>query len=317
MICMVIFFKGFWQVLKQAGIEFSNDNAIKLSASLSYYTIFSIAPMLVVIISLCAIFFGKEAIQGEIYGQINGLVGKEAAIQIQELIKNVQLTDKSFIASAIGIMTLLIGATGIFIEMQDSINFIWSIKAKPKKGWLKYITNRLISFALIGSLGFILLVSLAINALLDALFNRIAKMFPDITAYLMYGVNIIIVIVVISSLFAIIFKVLPDGKIGWKEAFVGAGFTSILFLLGKTLIGLYLSESNVATAYGSASSLIILLLWVYYSSVILYFGAEFTKVYAALFGNKIIPNQYAVLVEKREIHVDADNNKEVVQKSTV
>ncbi len=311
------FFKGFWQVLKQAGIEFSNDNAIKLSASLSYYTVFSIAPMLVVIISVCAIFFGKEAIQGEVYGQINGLIGKEAAIQVQDLIMNVQLSNKSFIASAIGVVTLLIGATGIFIEMQDSINFIWAIKAKPKKGWLKYITNRLISFALIGSLGFLLLVSLAINAVLDALFNRIERIFPDITAYLMYGANIVVVLIVISTLFAIIFKVLPDGKLGWKEAFVGAGFTSVLFLIGKSLIGLYLSTSDVASAYGSASSLIILLLWVYYSSVILYFGAEFTKVYAALFGNKIIPNDYAVLVEKTEVHIDAANNKEHVKPATV
>ena len=311
------FFKGFWQVLKQSGIEFSNDNAIKLSASLSYYTVFSIAPMLVVIISVCAIFFGKEAIQGEVYGQIDGLIGKEAALQVQELIKNVQLSDKSFLATAIGLITLLIGATGIFIEMQDSINFIWAIKAKPKKGWLKYLTNRLISFALIGSLGFLLLVSLGINALLDALFNRIERIFPDITAYLMYAANITVVLLVISTLFAIIFKVLPDGKLGWKEAFVGAGFTSVLFILGKFLIGLYLSKSDVASTYGSASSLIILLLWVYYSSVILYFGAEFTKVYAALFGNKIIPNEYAVLVEKTEIHTDANNNKEEVKIPTV
>ena len=311
------FFKGFWQVLKQSGIEFSNDNAIKLSASLSYYTVFSIAPMLVVIISVCAIFFGKEAIQGEVYGQIDGLIGKEAALQVQELIKNVQLSDKSFLATAVGLITLLIGATGIFIEMQDSINFIWAIKAKPKKGWLKYLTNRLISFALIGSLGFLLLVSLGINALLDALFNKIEKIFPDITAYLMYAANITVVLIVISTLFAIIFKVLPDGKLGWKEAFVGAGFTSVLFILGKSLIGLYLSKSDVASTYGSASSLIILLLWVYYSSVILYFGAEFTKVYAALFGNKIIPNDYAVLVEKTEIHTDANNNKEEVKTPTV
>lgn len=305
------FFKSFWKVLKGAGIAFSEDNAIKLSASLSYYTVFSIAPMLIVLITICGFFFGKEAIQGEIYGQIDGLVGKEAALQIQDLIKNSQLSDKTFVAKIIGIVTLLIGATGIFVEVQDSINFIWSIKAKPQKGWLKYLSNRFLSFALIGSLGFILLVSLALNALLDIIFERIMRILPDVTAYLVYAANIVLVVGVISLLFAIIFKVLPDGKLGWKEAFVGAAFTSVLFLVGKFAIGLYLQATNVATSYGSASSLIILLLWVYYSSVILYFGAEFTKVYANLFGTKIIPNKYAVLVEKSEIHIDSENNETI------
>lgn len=305
------FFKSFWKVLKGAGIAFSEDNAIKLSASLSYYTVFSIAPMLIVLITICGFFFGKEAIQGEIYGQIDGLVGKEAALQIQDLIKNSQLSDKTFVAKIIGIVTLLIGATGIFVEVQDSINFIWSIKAKPQKGWLKYLSNRFLSFALIGSLGFILLVSLALNALLDIIFERIMRILPDVTAYLVYAANIVLVVGVISLLFAIIFKVLPDGKLGWKEAFVGAAFTSVLFLVGKFAIGLYLQATNVATSYGSASSLVILLLWVYYSSVILYFGAEFTKVYANLFGTKIIPNKYAVLVEKSEIHIDSENNETI------
>ena len=290
----------FLRVLKKASISFIDDNAFKLSASLSYYTIFAIGPVLLIIISLAGIFFGKEAVQGKIYGQIRGLVGSDAAAQVQSIIQNISRGDQSNIGATIGFVVLIIGATGVFTEIQDSINYIWSIKAKPKKGWLKYLSNRLISFSLVISMGFILLVSLIINALMDVLSEKLLRFFKDYTIYLFYVVNLIMIFVIITGLFAVIFKVLPDAKIKTKAAVVGAAFTAVFFLLGKFLIGYYLGNSNLGVTYGTAASIIILLSWVYYSSLILFFGAEFTKVYAIDSGGGIVPNETAVFVIKQE-----------------
>lgn len=289
-----------WTLLKQTAKEFGNDNSMKLSASLSFYTVFSMVPMLVIIISLCSIFFGKEAVQGQIYWQIKQWTGNDVALQIQSMIKHAQLSHKSWLATGIGLITLAIGATGIFIEIQSSINYIWSIKAKPKRGWLRFLTNRALSFSLILSLGFLLIVSLVVNALMDLLFTRLEQIFPDVV-YLVYMINVLIVVVVISVLFAVIFKVLPDGELSWKDAFIGASVTSVLFMIGKFIIGFYLSKTSFITAYGSSGAVLLILIWVYLSSVILYFGAEFTKVYAASFGHGIVPDKYAVLIEKKEV----------------
>jgi membrane protein len=288
------------RILKKAFIGFIDDNAFKLSASLSYYTIFAIGPLLLIIISLAGIFFGREAVQGKIYGQIKGMVGSEAAIQIQSIIQNISQAQHGTIGAIIGIIVLVIGATGVFTEIQDSINYIWSVKAKPKKGWLKFLTNRLISFSLVVSMGFILLVSLIINALIDVLSERLLRFFKDYTIYLFYVINLLIIFVIITGLFAVIFKVLPDAKIRWKEALVGAGFTALLFLLGKFLIGYYLGKSDMGITFGAAASIVIILSWVYYSSLILYFGAEFTKVYAIETGSGIVPNDTAVFIIKKE-----------------
>lgn len=298
---MLKILKAFWGLLKMAFGEFFSDNALKLSASLSYYTVFSIAPLLVIIISLAGIFFGLDAVQGRIYGQINGLVGNSAAGQIQEIIKNVQTSQNSQGGAIIGFIVLFIGASGVFTEIQDSINFIWSVKAKPKKGWLKLIINRLLSFSLIASFGFLLLVSLMVNAVMDVLSDRLISMFPNATVYLFYFLNLLLIFIIISCLFAIIFKVLPDAKIHWKDAFVGAWFTALLFVGGKYLIGLYLGSSSIGETYGAAASIVLVLLWVYYSSIILFFGAEFTKMYALHYGGKITPNDTAVFIVKQEV----------------
>jgi len=210
--------------------------------------------------------------------------------------------------AAIGVVILMVGATGVFVELQDSINFIWSVKAKPKKGWLRFLRNRLLSFSLIIGIGFLLLVSLALNAALDLLSNKLLQYFKE-SVYLFYILNNAIIIIVISSLFAVVFKVLPDARIRWKDAFVGALFTTALFLLGKFGISYYVSHSNLGITYGAAASIIVILTWaasiiviltwVYYSSLILYFGAEFTKSYALKSGG-IQPNETAVYIIKRE-----------------
>jgi membrane protein len=288
------------QILKKAFDAFIDDNAFKLSAALSYYTIFAIGPLLLIIISLAGIFFGKEAVQGEIYGQIKGLVGSEAALQIQTIIQNISKTENETGGAVIGAIILVVGATGVFTEIQDSINYIWSVKAKPKKGWKKYLINRLISFSLVVSMGFILMVSLIVNALMEILSDKLLQFFQNYTIYLFYAINLLIIFVIITGLFAVIFKVLPDAIIKWKEALIGAGFTATLFLIGKFLISYYLGRSNMDLTYGTAASVVIILSWVYYSSLILYFGAEFTKIYVIEIGSGIIPKETAVFILKKE-----------------
>jgi len=290
----------FWRILKRAATEFLADNGMKLSASLSYYTIFSMGPILIIIISLAGIFFGREAVEGRIYWQIKGLVGSSAAIQIQEIIQNIEKSQLSASGALVGVVMLLIGATGVFTEIQDSINYIWSIRSKPKKGLLRLLTNRLISFSLIVSIGFLLLVSLIVNALVDVLHEQLRRYFNDTMVYVFQGINYLILMVVITALFAIVFKVLPDAKIKWKDSLLGSTFTAVLFLVGKFLIGFYLSFSNVGVTYGAAASIVLILLWVYYTSIILYFGAEFTKVYALSYGSGIEPDKTAVFIIKRE-----------------
>ena len=293
--------RKFWLVFRQAFTEFINDHGLKFSASLSYYTIFALGPVLIIIISLAGIFFGRDAVEGKVYWQIQGLVGSRAALQVQDIIGNIEESQLSEGGAIVGIIFLLIGATGVFTEMQDSINYIWSIKPKPKKSIVKFFFDRLISFSLIISFGFVLMVSLAVHALTDLLHEGLKRWFDAATVVIFQGLNYAILLVIITTLFAIIFKVLPDAKIRWKDAYVGALFTAVLFLAGKFLIGFYLGNSNIGVTYGAAASVVIILLWVYYSSIILYFGAEFTKIYTMNFGGGIVPEKTAVFIIKQEV----------------
>ncbi|MBC3786744.1 YihY/virulence factor BrkB family protein [Spirosoma utsteinense] len=294
------FFANTWTLLSDSFNGFIDDRCLKLSAALAYYTVFSLAPLLVLVMSLISIFLGQEAIQGQVFSQINGLVGDQAARQIQDMIKASELSGKSSTALIIGIVTLIIGATTIFVEIQDSVNMIWRVKAKPKRGWLKLIKDRLLSSSLVVSLGFLLLVSLIINGLLLALSGILTRYIPQIGVIIISGINFLISTAVITTLFAIIFKVLPDAKIAWKDVRWGAFFTALLFMLGRYLIGLYVETTTTSSAYGAAGSLIVILVWIYYTSAILYFGAEFTQAYANHFGIKIEPADYAVYVEQTE-----------------
>lgn len=289
-----------WSILKNTFNGFLEDRALKLSAALSYYTIFSLAPLLLLMISLAGVFFGRDAIQGHVFGEINGLIGNEAAAQIQDIIKNMELSGKTNMAVIIGAVTLIIGATSVFGEIQDSINLIWKVKAKPKRGWVKLLKDRLLSSSLIVGLGFLLIVSLMVNGALVALSGLIKNYFPEITVLLFNAINIFISFSVITVLFGVIFKVLPDAKIAWKDVRMGAFFTACLFMLGRFLIGIYIETTSTGSAYGAAGSLIIILVWVYYTAAILYFGAEFTKVYAEHIGARIEPADYAVYIEQLE-----------------
>jgi membrane protein len=304
-------FKGLWKIIKTSFAGFSNDKVPKLSGSLSFSMIFSMGPLLLIIITFCSQFFGREAVEGSIYKQMEGFTGHDTAIQLQQIIKNASLSGKTVLATVIGIVTLLIGATSVFAEMQDSINMIWGVKAKPKKGWVKMLQNRFISFSVIISLGFLLLVSLGISALVEGFSHYLKGKFPDVTVALFYIINLIITIFVTCFIFAIIFKVLPDAKIKWRDVWAGSIMTTFLFLLGKFGISFYISKSNIGSTYGPAGSLIVLVLWIYYSSMILYFGAEFTKSYAVQYGSEIHPSDYAVTVEQ----VEVEKGKTSVQKN--
>jgi membrane protein len=291
-------------LLKQTLLEFIDDNAIKLAAALSYYTIFSLPPLLIIIIFLLAFFFGEEAVNGEIFSQINGLVGNDAALQIQEAISNVSLSQSNTFMHIVGIIVLLVGASGVFAEIQDSINYIWGLRAKPKRGLIKFLKNRLMSFSMIGSVGFLMLVGLIVNSLMDVLSDKLASVFPEELFYLFYVLNLALVFLIITILFTVVFKTLPDGRIDLKDCLVGAAFTAFLFMIGKFAIGAYLGTSHVASVYGAAGSVILILVWVYYSAIILYFGAEFTKVYAHTHGQHIIPNEYSVKIVKKALEIE-------------
>jgi membrane protein len=274
-----------------------------MSASLAYYTIFAIAPLLLIIVSLAGIIYGQEAAQGKIFAELNKFVGSGAANQIQEIIKNISGSQDTTFAIIAGSITLFIGTTGVFIEIQDSINQIWRVKAKPKKGWIKLITNRVLSFSMVIGLGFLLIVSLVINGIVLALSEKLQIYFPDLTILVINIFNLVLTFLVISALFGIIFKFLPDVLIDWKDVRMGAFFTAILFMVGKFLIGLYIEKVGPGSAYGAAGSLIVILIWVYYTSAILFFGAEFTQVYSDRYGGKIKPAPYAVHVLQVEKEV--------------
>lgn len=308
-------FKGIFNLFKVSVNEFIDDNCMKLSASLSYYTIFSIPPLAILIISLAGYFFGEEAVTGEFFGQIQNLVGDKAAFQIQEAIKNIKLSNNLSIATIIGVITLLFSASGIFAEIQSSINYIWELKPKPKKGFIRFIVNRLLSFSMVGALGFILLVSLIVNTVIDYLYDYLSGLFHSDTVALASWINTGIVALIITVIFGFIFKTLPDGKLGWKETLVGSSFTAILFMIGKWGIGLYLGNSDKMDLYGAAGSILIILVWVYYSAIILYFGAVFTKNYSEMYGKPIQPNAYTMRVIFKEEEVKfAKTDQEINEK---
>lgn len=290
-----------WQTIQ----DFLDDKVLRMAAALAYYTIFSIGPILILIIALLDTFYGRQAIEGQIYGQISSFVGHSAALEIQQIMARTAVSGKGAVATVISIVILIFSATSVFGEVQDSINTIWRLKAKPKKGWLKMIVNRLLSFSMLVSLGFLLLVSLVMNAIVEALGSQLSALLPNISYYVLYLINLVLVFVITSLLFAIVFKVLPDARIQWRHVGVGAMATAGLFMLGKWGISIYLSNSKVGTTYGAAGSVVIVLLWVYYSAIILYFGAEFTRNFAQWRGSRIYPNEYAVWIEHVEIESKA------------
>lgn len=311
--------KNIWKITRQTFADFVSNNVLKLSGALAFFTIFSLPGLLIIIIWFSNLFYGRDLVEKSVYHQIEGFVGHNAALEIQQTIHNATQNTGNNFATIVGLLVLIVGATGVFEEIQDSINHIWKIRARPRKGraWLKFIVNRLLSFSMIITLGFILLVSLLLNGAMDVLLNNFIENFPKVTAILVYSLNLLLTFFISTFIFAAIFKVLPDAKIKWKHVWVGAFVTAFLFIAGKFLISYYLGHSRMTSAYGAAGSVIVILLWVYYSAMILYFGAAFTHVYAIHTGSRIYPNNYAVWVQQIEVESEKSIQQQPEEKTVV
>jgi membrane protein len=282
-----------WRVLKDAVVQLAKDDPFQLAAALSYYTLFSLAPLLIIVISIAGFAFGRDAAQNRIVETIQGLVGRESAEAIQAMIQNANSRPHSgVISTVLGLGVLLIGAGGVVGQLQTSLNTIWGVTPNPGQGVWGFLRQRFISFAMVLAIGFLLLVSLALSALLTSFTRFIGNLF-ETTAFVAHAFDFLVSLVLVTVLFAMIYKILPDAKIEWRDVWIGAALTSFLFSIGKILIGMYLGSSGVTSPYGAAGSLITILLWVYYSSLIFFLGAEFTQVYAREYGSGIIPAENA------------------------
>ena len=285
-----------FSILKKTASDWLEDQAPTLGAALAYYTVFSLAPLLIIAIAIAGLVLGQEAAQGQIFNQLRGLLGEESGKAMQEMVQSASAKPASGVAATlIGIVTLLFGASGVFGQLQTSLNTIWEVQPKPGRGIWGILRDRILSFGFILVVGFLLLVSLLLTAGVALVAEWFGGMFPGMEI-LTQIVNFVLSLVIITLLFAMIFKFLPDAKIAWHDVWIGAFITALLFTIGKLALGLYLGKSGVESSYGAAGSLIVLLLWVYYSSQILFFGAEFTQVYANRFGSRVAPAENAVAV---------------------
>jgi len=277
--------RQFFALLKLTSIQWSDDNALRMAAALAYYTLFSLAPLLVIAIAIAGLVFGAQAVQGQVTGQIQGLIGEDSAKAIQTMIQSAHKPTRSAIAAVIGALLLLVGASGVFTEMRDALNNIWRVdKAKQSGAW-NFVKSHFLSMGMVLGIGFLLLVSLLISAVLAAVAKYFQGVIP-IPAMLLHAIDLLLSLLLITVLFAMIFKWLPDAEIAWNDVWVGAGITSLLFTVGKFVIGFYIGKSVSASAYGAAGSLVIVVAWLYYSALLLYFGAEFTRVYTTQLGSQ-------------------------------
>ncbi|MCD6012071.1 MAG: ribonuclease [Flavipsychrobacter sp.] len=292
--------RNFWDLIIVAANEFGEDHAAKLSASLAYYTLFSIGPLLLVIITVLGFIYEKATITAGVFEQVSAIIGPSATADLQTVLNNMSKQTNTTLFGIIGGLVFIFGATGIFSEIQTSINYIWSIRAKPKRGWLKYILDRLVSLLLVFGMGIILLVTIFANFVIDMVADKLPRFLGDVNIVLIQSANIAVLFLIVTTVFTIIFKVLPDARIHLRDAVVGALFTGVLFLIGKMLISYYLSMAKNINAYGAATSFILLLTWVYYCAMILYFGAEFTEAYARKWGRGIKVGKNAVHIIKNE-----------------
>jgi membrane protein len=281
------------RTIRSAGRAWWDDDCARMGASLSYYTLFAIAPILLVAIAIAGLVFGDEAVRGEIVGQLDRLVGREGAFAVQGLLEGATHRRAGNVATLIGTFTFLIAATGAFLELQVAFNTIWRVKPNPEGHFYAFVMDRIRSFGLVVAIGFLLLVSLAVTAALAALNAWLFNLSP-VNTLLWTIVNTLVSIVVTTGLFALLFRFLPDVRLRWRDVMTGAVVTAVLFTIGQQLIGLYLGQSAIASMYGAAGSMMILLLWVYYSCQILLFGAQFTRVWAARHGRKVTPEAFAV-----------------------
>lgn len=290
--------RSWWPLLVHSFNDWSEDRAQRFSAALAYYSIFSIAPLIIIVISAAGLFFGEQAARGEIFQQIETLTGAKAAAEIQSIIEASANKPKSLLATLVGVGTLILGASGVFAQLKDALNAIWGVRLRKTGGIIVMMKDYALSFSIVLAIGFLLIVSLLFSAALQA----ISTYLKDYIALPKFAAPLaeLTTFALLTILFALIYKVLPDVKIGWRDVWIGAVLTSIFFTIGKFLIGLYLGTSSVASGFGAAGALILILVWVYYSTTIFFFGAEFTKVFAREYGCGIKPTHRAELVTDAE-----------------
>lgn len=280
--------KAVWSLLRKTGESWSEDKVPRLGAALAYYSALSIAPLLLIAVGLAGLIFGHEAARGHLMDQIRGMVGTEGGKAIEEMLVSARKPKEGILATTLGIATLLFAASGVFGQLQDAMNTIWEVEPKPGRGLLGFVKDRFFSFAMVFGTGFLLVVSLLLSAAVSAAVGAFGRLSPTLAPVAEVGDTVVSGLVV-WLLFAMIFKILPDAEIAWRDAWIGAGVTTVLFLIGKAAIGLCLGRSGYGSAYGELGSLVVLLVWIYYSAQILFLGAEFTKVYATHYGSRIQP----------------------------
>lgn len=288
-------------LLKKTFDEWCEDKAPRLGAALAYYTIFSLAPLLIIVIGIAGLVFGEQAAHGQLVGQIQDTVGAPAASAIEDLLKNAQQTGANGLATIIGFIVVLVGATGLFVQLQDALNTIWKVAPKPGRPILSMLRDRLLSFTLVLGTAFLLLALLAVSAALAAVNEFVTPAAVPGSTYLWQGVNVLVSFAFSTVLFAMIYKILPDVRIAWKDVWIGAAVTALLFAVGKYLIALYLGKTGTTSAFGAASSLVAVLLWIYYSAQIFLFGAEFTRVYTDHFDAQVQPAENAVRLTPEQL----------------
>jgi membrane protein len=298
-----------WEITKQTFKEFVDDNPLDYAAIIGFYTIFSLPAVLIITIRIAGAAFGQEAVKGEVVKQLGGIVGQNSATQFQSIIENAALSDATTIGTIVGVATMIFSATTVFVALQDSLNAMWEVKAKIEKGWLKLLIGRVLSLAMVISMGFLLLVSLSIDVALGIVYEFLRNQFSGVAIYIITIGNLLVSLVISTVIFAAIYRVLPDAKIRWKNVWVGAIVTSVLFVLGKYILNIYFQHEPLADTYGAAGSLVLILVWVYYTAVIFLFGAEFTQVYSKAHEKKIEPEDTAVKVKKKEVEIDTDTGK--------
>jgi len=273
--------------------EWSADKAPRLGAALAYYTIFSLAPMLIIVMFVAGLVFDPEQVEAALNGQFENMLGKEGAEAVSALVAGSQKHEEGAVATVVGIAALVFGALGVFVQLKDALNTIWKVELRPGRGWWQLVRDYFLSFSLVLGVGFLLIVMLAVNAVLSVVVGWFGEMLA-ISAAAAYATEFVVSFLIATLLFAMIFKFLPDARIGWRDVWLGAAATSLLFNIGKLLIGLYLGQASFTSAYGAAGTVLIVLVWTYYSAQILLLGAEFTQVYARSYGQRIEPSDGAV-----------------------
>ena len=290
-----------WALFKESWNAWSTDKAPRLGAALAYYTTFSLAPLLVIVIAIAALVFGQEAVQGKIVAEIGGLIGTESSSAIQTMIEKARTPATGVLATILSVITLLLGATGVVGELKDTLNTIWHVEPAPEMGLLRTLKTRLASLAFVLGVGFLLLVSLVISTVLSALNGFFSHLFSSPwILHVLQVVNIVVSLGVITVLFAMLYRFLPDTEVSWHDVWIGAGTTALLFVISKFLLGLYLGRSSIGSAYGPAGALVLILAWVYYASLVLLFGAEFTEVYAHHYGSRATSTAAPPLPQPRD-----------------